>query len=71
VSDRNLNEPVAELSGRSVTYGYDNDYHLMSETVASDPGGNNGVESYTYDAVGNRKTLSSTIPSLSGSASYT
>jgi hypothetical protein len=29
------------------------------------------VESYTYDAIGNRKTLNSTIPSLSGSASYT
>jgi RHS repeat-associated protein len=53
-----------------VTYGYDNDYHLMSETIAGDPT-NNGVESYTYDSVGNRKTLNSTIPSLSGSASYT
>jgi RHS repeat-associated protein len=61
---------VAELSGRSVTYGYDNDYHLLSETVASDPSGNNGVESYTYDAVGNRKKLTSTIPSLSGSVTY-
>ena len=62
---------VAELSGRNVTYVYDPDYHLKSETIASDPGGNNGAESYTYDAVGNRKTLSSTIPSLPGSLSYT
>ncbi|MGO9088245.1 MAG: hypothetical protein ACLQBK_23790 [Candidatus Sulfotelmatobacter sp.] len=62
---------VTELSGRNVTYGYDNDYHLQSETIASDPGGNNGVESYTYDPVGNRKTVNSTIPSLSGSNSYT
>ncbi len=45
--------------------------HLQSETIANDPGGNNGAESYTYDAVGNRKTLSSTIPSLPGSMSYT
>ena len=45
--------------------------HLQSETIASDPGGNNGAESYTYDAVGNRKTLSSTIPSLPGSMNYT
>ena len=62
---------VAELSGRNVTYGYDKDYHLQSETIASDPGSNNGAESYTYDAVGNRKTLSSTIPSLPGGMSYT
>ena len=62
---------VAELSGRNVTYGYDNDYHLQSETIASDPGGNNGAETYTYDSVGNRKTVNSTIPSLGGSMSYT
>jgi len=62
---------VAELSGRSVAYGYDNDYHLQSETIASDPGGNNGAETYTYDAVGNRKTINSTIPSLAGANSYT
>jgi hypothetical protein len=45
--------------------------HLQSETIASDPGGKNGAESYTYDAAGNRKTLSSTIPSLPGGMSYT
>ncbi|HEY4902823.1 MAG TPA: RHS repeat-associated core domain-containing protein [Candidatus Sulfotelmatobacter sp.] len=61
---------MAELSGRTVNYGYDTDYHLKSETITADPGGNNGAESYTYDFVGNRKTLSSTIPSLSGSISY-
>jgi len=61
---------VNELSNRNVTYVYDNDYHLQSETIASDPGGNNGQESYTYDAGGNRKTLNSTIPSLPGSVSY-
>ncbi len=61
---------VAESSGRTVSYGYDNDYRLMSETIATDPGGNNGAENYTYDAVGNRKTLTSTIPSLPGSISY-
>ena len=44
---------------------------MKSETVTADPGNNNGAESYTYDAVGNRKTLSSTIPSLTGSLSYT
>jgi RHS repeat-associated protein len=61
---------VAELSGRNVTYGYDNDYRLQNETIASDPAGNNGAENYTYDNVGNRLTLNSTIPSLSGANSY-
>jgi hypothetical protein len=39
---------VADLSGRAVSYGYDNDYHLRSETITSDPGSNNGAENYTY-----------------------
>jgi YD repeat-containing protein len=33
---------VTELNGRNVTYGYDNDYRLKSETIASDPAGHNG-----------------------------
>jgi RHS repeat-associated protein len=61
---------VAELNGRSVAYGYDADYHLKSETITNDPAANNGVETYTYDAVGNRLTLNSTIPSLPGSMTY-
>jgi RHS repeat-associated protein len=61
---------VAELSGRAVSYGYDNDYHLRSETITGDPGSNNGAANYTYDFVGNRLTLTSTIPSLLGSISY-
>jgi RHS repeat-associated protein len=61
---------VAESNGRTVSYGYDNDYRLLSETITSDPAGNSGAESYTYDAVGNRLTLSSTIPSLGGGMTY-
>jgi RHS repeat-associated protein len=61
---------VTEVNGRNVTYNFFSNYMLQNEIVASDPGGNNGQESYTYDAVGNRKTLTSTIPSLSGSVSY-
>jgi len=61
---------VAELNGRNVSYSYDNDYHLQTETITADPAGNNGAESYTYDAVGNRMTLASTIPSLPGGVSY-
>jgi len=61
---------VTELSGRSVGYGYDSLYRLTSETVTSDPNNKNGAISYTYDAVGNRKTLNSTLPPA-GSNSYT
>lgn len=61
---------VAELNGRNVSYGYDHDYRLLSETITSDPTGNDGAETYTYDNVGNRLTLNSTIPSLSGANSY-
>jgi hypothetical protein len=61
---------VSELSGRAVTYGYDDDYRLLSETGTSDPGGNNGSESFTYDAAGNRRTFNSTIPTMPGGMSY-
>jgi RHS repeat-associated protein len=63
-------QTVSELSGRTINYGYDLDYHLQSETISADPAGNNGAESYLYDSVGNRKTLTSTIPSLGGGMSY-
>ncbi len=40
---------------------YDNLYHLTSEAIASDPDAINGAVSYTYDAVGNRKQMSSSL----------
>ena len=46
---------MAELSGRSVVYGYDSLYRLTSETVTSDPHNHNVVNGYIYDAVGNRQ----------------
>jgi RHS repeat-associated protein len=55
---------VAELSGRTVNYGYDDLYRLTSETVASDPHGNNGQVSYTFDNVGNRLQRTSTLPGV-------
>jgi YD repeat-containing protein len=55
---------VAELSGRTVNYGYDGLYRLTSETVASDPHGNNGQVSYTFDNVGNRLQRTSTLPAV-------
>jgi RHS repeat-associated protein len=57
---------VAELSGRNVVYGYDSLYRLTSETVASDPHSKNGASSYTYDNVGNRLTLNTTLPPAGG-----
>jgi RHS repeat-associated protein len=58
---------VAELSGRTVTYTYDDLYRLTSETIAGDtssPTPQNGVISYTYDAVGNRQQRGSTVPAI-------
>jgi RHS repeat-associated protein len=48
---------VAELSGRTVNYGYDSLYRLTSENVTSAPNNHNGTTTYMYDAVGNRQEL--------------
>ncbi len=48
---------MAELSGRSVAYGYDSLYRLTSENVTADPNNHNGTTSYLYDPVGNRQQL--------------
>jgi RHS repeat-associated protein len=55
---------VAELSGRTVTYGYDDLYRLTSENVAGDPKSNNGAVTYTFDSVGNRMQRTSTLPGV-------
>ena len=54
---------VAELSGRTVNYGYDDLYRLTSETIAGATS-QNGAVSYQYDSVGNRLQRSSTVPAL-------
>jgi RHS repeat-associated protein len=59
---------VVEQSGRKVEYKYDDLHRLVEEKVTKDPGGNNRVVTYTYDAVGNR--LSKT-DSVSGVTTYT
>jgi YD repeat-containing protein len=46
---------VTEQSGRTVNYSYDDLYRLTNETIAGGAGGVNGSETYSYDAVGNRK----------------
>jgi RHS repeat-associated protein len=62
---------AVELNSRSVAYGYDNDYRLISEAITADPSGNNGTVSYVYDAVGNRFSMTSTLNAVpGGSFSY-
>ena len=60
---------VTELSGRVVSYGYDNLYRLTSETIASDPNSVSGAVSYGYDPVGNRLQKTSTLPGMPGTTS--
>ena len=55
---------VTELSGRTASYQVDLFKRLKQETIGSDPGGKNGTISYTYDAVGNRLTRSSSVQSI-------
>jgi RHS repeat-associated protein len=59
---------VAELSGRTVTYGYDNVYKLTQETITSDPASINGTIGYTYDDVGNRLTRTATVAGITNQA---
>jgi RHS repeat-associated protein len=54
---------VAELSGRSVNYTYDDLYRLTSETI-SGAASQNGAISYQYDSVGNRLQRNSTVPAI-------
>jgi len=69
---------VAEQGGRAVSYGYDNDYRLISETITGDPmTARNGTVSYGtvsqpgYDQVGNRTQMTSTVSALgTGTTSY-
>ena len=56
---------ATELSGRTVAYGYDNLYRLTSETIAN--AAMSGTVGYVYDAVGNRKQISSTLAAIPAS----
>lgn len=57
---------VTELSGRKVNYGYDDAYKLTSETITGMPNPtHNGQINYSYDAVGNRLTRSSSLAAVS------
>ena len=53
---------VSELTGRVVTWGYDNLWRLQNETIAGSATA--GSIGYTYDAVGNRLSRTSTVPGI-------
>jgi RHS repeat-associated protein len=56
---------VTELSGRKVTYAYDNLYRLTSETITNSA--LSGAVGYQYDAVGNRKQRTSNLAAIPAS----
>ncbi len=61
---------VADLSGRTVQYGYDDLYRLTSENIVcgtGTPACALGAVSYSYDSVGNRMQLNSTLPAVPAS----
>jgi len=56
---------VTEQSGRRVNYSYDDLYRLTNETITADAvTTNNGSIGYSYDAVGNRLSRSSSIAAV-------
>ncbi len=56
---------ATELSGRAPAYQYDQIWRLRQETITGDPvSANNGVLTYMLDPVGNRTSLTSTLPAL-------
>ncbi|HEY1172625.1 MAG TPA: putative Ig domain-containing protein, partial [Verrucomicrobiae bacterium] len=57
-------QSVQELSGRTVTYGYDATYRLTNETVNVPGWPSAGTVDYGYDATGNRLSRNSNLPQL-------
>ena len=58
----NLTTGTEEPSGRTVGWSYDGIYRLTNETISLAPSGKNGEVSYGLDPVGNRTSVTSTIP---------
>ncbi|MGD0733384.1 MAG: DUF2341 domain-containing protein [Terracidiphilus sp.] len=62
---------ATELNGRTLNWSYDGIYRLTNETIGGDPDHNNGSAGYRLDPVGNRLSLSSSLPGIeSGSFGY-
>lgn len=60
----------ASGDARQVDYTYDELDRLTQEVITNDPVGKNGVIAYTYDAVGNRLTKTSTVPDTAALVTY-
>jgi len=60
----------ASGDARQVDYTYDELDRLTQEVITNDPAGKNGVIAYTYDAVGNRLTKTSTVPDTAALVTY-
>lgn len=61
---------ATENSGRAVTYTYDALARLTNETIANDPvSTHNGALTYSFDAVGNRLSRTSTLAALPSTTS--
>ena len=54
---------VADVSGRSVTWAYDNLWRLTNETIAGSAGSNGSI-AYVYDNVGNRLSRTSSLTAI-------
>jgi RHS repeat-associated protein len=57
---------VTEASGRAITWGYDSLYRLTGETITGSASAN-GAIGYTYDAVGNRLSRTSSVTGIAAS----
>ena len=61
-------ETSSEFGGRALTWTYDGIYRLTNEAISSDPAGKNGTLGYGLDPVGNRLSLTSTLPGITPGA---
>jgi RHS repeat-associated protein len=59
---------VTEGNGRAISWNYDGIYRLTNETISNDPDSNNGSASYNLDPVGNRSSMTSTLPGINSGA---
>jgi hypothetical protein len=57
---------LAEQSGRTVNYSYDDLYRLTNETITGGAGGVNGSVTYSYGAVGKPQAKSFHAAGISG-----
>jgi len=62
---------ATEGNGRTLAWSYDGIYRLTNESVSADPDNVNGSVGYVLDAVGNRKSATSTLSGVNSSGTFT